>query len=198
MGTRLKTKLSLGLSFLFVVILAFGILGIYNINRLSNDSSMILKNNYQSLIYNNDMLKALEEVPAKSAIAYFETILRKQEHNITEAGEKETTGMLRKNFDALKSNPSDAATIVNIRKAIQKINDLNQDAILRKNAAVQNTADKAKFWLTITFTVLTLVSFTFIFNLPGIISDPIRTLSEGIREIANKNYRKKVFYQAGR
>jgi PAS domain S-box-containing protein len=66
-------------------------------------------------------------------------------------------------------------------------------AILRKNAIAQNTAETAKLWLTIIFTILTLVAFTFIFNLPGIISNPIRTLSEGIAEIANKNYNKRIY-----
>ncbi|MBK7376738.1 MAG: hypothetical protein IPJ02_14685 [Chitinophagaceae bacterium] len=51
---KLKTKLSLGLSFLFVVILIFGILGIFYINRLSNDAEKVLKNNHESLVYSNN------------------------------------------------------------------------------------------------------------------------------------------------
>src|SRR6516164_9248338 len=66
-------------------------------------------------------------------------------------------------------------------------------AILRKNAIAQKTAENAKLLLTVIFTILTLVSFTFIFNLPGIISRPISTLSEGISEIANKNYKKRIY-----
>ncbi len=57
----------------------------------------------------------------------------------------------------------------------------------------QTTAENAKELLTIVFTILTLVAFTFIFNLPGIISDPIRSLSEGIQEIADKNYKKRIY-----
>jgi PAS domain S-box-containing protein len=64
---------------------------------------------------------------------------------------------------------------------------------LRKSAIAQKTAESAKDILTMIFTILTLVAFTFIFNLPGIISDPIRNLSEGIREIANKNYKKRIY-----
>ena len=40
---RLKTKLSLSLVFLFIVILLFGILGIVNINILSRESTRIQK-----------------------------------------------------------------------------------------------------------------------------------------------------------
>ena len=64
MAMKLKTKLSFGLSFLFVVIISFGILAIFYINLLSNDSNRVLKNNHESLVYCNNMLKALEDIPA--------------------------------------------------------------------------------------------------------------------------------------
>src|ERR1043165_7229262 len=100
MSLRLKTKLSLGLIFLFIVILLFGILGIANINRLSNDANLVLKNNHESLRYCNSMLKALEVIPIrKDAIQLFEDNLRKQEENITEVGEREATQELRNNFN---------------------------------------------------------------------------------------------------
>ncbi len=194
MSMRLKTKLSLGLLFLFVVILLFGILGIISINRLSRDANSVLKNNHESLVYCNNMLKALEDIQIKKdATQIFEENLKKQESNITEVGEKEATLELRKNFNELKINPNDPSNYPEIRRSIIRIQDLNEMAILRKNAIAQNTAETAKLWLTIIFTILTLVAFTFIFNLPGIISNPIRSLSEGIAEIANKNYNKRIY-----
>ena len=194
MSMRLKTKLSLGLIFLFVVILSFGILGIANINLLSRDSNLVLKNNHESLVYCNNMLKGLENIKSvKDASQLFEDNLKKQENNITEVGEKEATQELRKNFNELLADPSDTSNYSEIRQSIIRILDLNEMAILRKNAIAQKTAENAKLWLTVIFTILTLVSFTFIFNLPGIISRPISTLSEGISEIANKNYKKRIY-----
>lgn len=194
MSMRLKTKLSLGLIFLFIVILLFGILGIANINRLSNDSSLVLKNNHESLRYCNAMLKALDNINSKKdAIQIFEENLKKQENNITEVGEKEATQELRKNFNELQIDPVDPSNYVEIRQSIIQIQDLNEMAILRKNDIVQKTAENARLWLTVLFTVLTLIAFTFIFNLPGIISKPISSLSEGIREIAGKNYKKRIY-----
>ena len=193
---KLKTKLSLGLSFLFAVILAFGILGFYYINRLSNDAAKVLKNNHESLVYANNMLKALEEIPAKKeSIKIFEQNLEKQEANITESGEKGSTEELRKNFTELLANPADSSNYPQIRQSLQLINDLNQDAILRKNDVAQKTAADARFWLTLIFTLLLLVSITFIYNFPAIISDPVTRLSEGIREIANKNYNKRIYLE---
>jgi PAS domain S-box-containing protein len=194
MRMRLKTKLSIGLIFLFTVILVFGILGIVTIDRLSRDSALVLRNNHESLLYCNNMLKALEDVKTrKAAIQIFEENLLSQENNITEQGEKEATEELRKNFNELKINPNDPSNYPEIRQAIFRIQDLNELAILRKNVSAQRTADNARNLLTIIFTILTLVSFSFIFNLPGIISGPVSKLSEGIAEIAKKNYKKRIF-----
>ncbi|HMH32312.1 MAG TPA: ATP-binding protein [Puia sp.] len=191
---RLKTKLSIGLIFLFSVILAFGILGIVNINNLSRDADLVLKNNHESLVYCNSMLKALENIRTqKDAIQVFEDNLSKQEGNITEIGEKEATTELRRNFSELKADPNDPSNYPEIRQSIIQIQELNEMAILRKSAAVQKTAENAKLWLTIIFTILTLASFTFIFNLPGVISKPISSLSEGITEISLRNYKKRIY-----
>ena len=194
MSIRLKTKLSLGLIFLFVVILLFGILGLFYINRLSNEGRLVLQNNHESLVYCNKMLQSLENLRVhKDAMDIFRDNLKQQQHNITEVGEKEVTEELTKNFNELLADPSDSSNYSDIRRSIYRIQDLNEMAILRKNAVAQQTAENAKNVLTVIFTILTLVAFTFIFNLPGIISDPIRSLSEGILAIANKNYKKRIY-----
>jgi signal transduction histidine kinase len=194
MATKLKTKLSIGLIFLFLVILLFGILGTVSINLLSRDANLILKDNYESIIFGENMLKSLESInTGKDALGLFEENLRKQEANITEPGERELTEDIRKNFNELKANPKDITNYDEIRNDVYHVLDLNTSAIFRKNAIAQETANNAKRWLTIIFTILILVSFTFIFNLPGIISGPIQSLSEGIKEISNKNYSKRIY-----
>ncbi|MEP7107287.1 MAG: ATP-binding protein [Ferruginibacter sp.] len=190
---KLKTKLVLGLSFLFLVIVTFGSLSFYYINRLSNDSKLVLKDNHASLVYCNNMLKALEIIPVdKGAVAVMENNLKKQESNVTEFGEMEATHELRKNFQELLLNPGDSSNYPQIRQSIHIINDLNQGAILVKNAIVEKTAADAIFWLTIIFVVLGIITFTFVVNFPSVIATPIRALNDGIREIANKNYRKRI------
>ena len=193
MGLRLKTKLTLGLVFLFVVILAFGILGLFYINRLSSDESMILKDNYITLEYCNNMLKALEDIPGDtSALRTFDVNLTKQEANITEPGEQEATHTVRQHFEDMKRNPGDTTDYKAMRKAIFVIQDLNQFAIIRKDKKASVTAASANLWLTIIVTILTIVAFTFIVNFPGIISEPIKVLSDGIAEIGEKNYSKRI------
>ncbi len=191
---KLKTKLSLGLSFLFTVILVFGVLGIFYINLLSNDAAKVLKNNHESLVYCNNMLKALENIAHyETAKSDFNENLKKQEANITESGELEATKGVRQNYTELLAAPDDSSNYPQIRMGLQIINDLNQNAILKKNNIVQKTADDAKLWLTIIFTVLFLITLTFIVNFPAILSNPITKLTEGIVEIAGKNYSKRIY-----
>ncbi len=190
---KLKTKLTIGIGFLFIVILVFGILGIVSINKLSSDANKILTNNYETLVYNNNMLKALDELPgSKRAVDEFEKNLTKQEENITEYGEEDATKSLRKNFNELKLQPRDSSNYREIREAIQHINTINQNAILRKNDTAQSTASTAIFGLTIIFSILTIIAFTLTVNFPAVISTPIKALALGIKEIANKNYGNRI------
>jgi PAS domain S-box-containing protein len=198
MSVRLKTKLSLGLVFLFIVIVLFGVLGLFYINQLSKEGRQVLQNNQESLLYCNRMLQALEDIRTqKDAMEIFKENLKRQQGNITEVGEKEATDELTKNFNEMLVDPKDSSNYIDIRRSIYKIQDVNEQAILRKNTVAQQTAESASNVLTMLFTILTLVSFTFIFNLPGIISGPISSLSEGILAIAGKNYKKRIYLKQG-
>jgi PAS domain S-box-containing protein len=191
---NIKTKLTVALGFLFLVILLFGVLGVFYVNRLSKDADNIIKNNYETLVYSNSMLKAIDEIPNNNnALQSFEVNLKKQEKNITEPGEKQATEELRKNFEELKINPADSSNYNEIRQTLQIINNINQAAIYKKNEIAKHTSDEAIFWLTVTFSFLSLVAFTLVVNIPRVIATPVRALSEGITEIANKNYSKRIY-----
>jgi len=191
---KLKAKLTVGIGFLFVVILVFGILGIVSINKLRSDADNILKNNYETLVYDNNMLKDLDDLSTnKQAYADFEANLTKQENNITEYGEGDATKQLRNGFEELKKSPIDTISYRQMRQAIQQINTLNQNAILRKHETAQKAASSAIFWLTIIFSVLTIISFTLTINFPDVISTPVKALAKGITEIANKNYKNRIY-----
>ena len=190
---KLKNKLTLGLAFLFILIVSFGALSIYYIQKLSSDANKILKNNQETLSYCSNMLKALEDMPvAKKAQTEFEENLAKQERNITEQGEDQATLVLRTHFEGLKKNLRDSSQYSSIRKTIYEIEGLNQRAIIRKNEVAQNTAGDATVWLTVIFTVIAIISFTFVTNFPSVIANPISTLLQGITDIANKNYKSRI------
>ncbi len=112
MSIRLKTKLSVGLVFLFVVIVLFGVLGLFYINRLSVEGRQVLRNNHESLVYGNKMLQALENMNSdKDAVDIFRDNLKKQQGNITEVGEKEATDELARDFGELLIHPRDSGEL---------------------------------------------------------------------------------------
>jgi PAS domain S-box-containing protein len=69
-------------------------------------------------------------------------------------------------------------------------------AIVRKNEAAHQTAERANVLLGIIAVLSFLISFVFIVNFPGYIADPIRQLTESIRQIADKNYSERLFFES--
>ena len=192
-----KSKLAFGVTFLFACILLIGILAIFFIYRLSNNTDAILKDNYNTLLYCNNMLKDIDTIKDNpKAINDFETNLKAQEGNITEPGEAQATQQLRFDFSQINKNNSDLVFYEDARKQICIINELNQKAIEKKNTTAQETSGSAIMWLSIVITFLFLATFSFVINFPGWIANPIKLLTEGIKEVANKNYDKRIYFQS--
>jgi PAS domain S-box-containing protein len=194
MKLRIKSKLSLGLTFLFVVIVLTGAIGLFAINRLANESKNILKANYESIVYAKNMQRDLDnfEMSDSNYISDFEKNLEAQEKNITEPGELAATASLRDLFEKFRQNDTSKSLIPIVRTKIYLISELNMNAIVRKSNETQRTANKAKLYLEILGTICLLLSFSFLLNFPGYIANPIKELTEGIKQIANKNYSQRI------
>lgn len=185
---KLKTKLRFALTFLFAVILLLGSLGAWYLKKLSNKAQEILKDNYISLEYVRNMRNVIDENAWKNEdFLLFENNLVKQEQNLTEIGESETTQQLRSHFNAFRQT-RDSSRIQLLNKQLAKISDVNMQAIVRKNAQVKKTADEIYAYMVLIATVCALVAFSFIVNFPRTISEPVQQLTEGLREITRKNY----------
>lgn len=192
----IKAKISSALAFLFIIILAFGGLGTYYLHQLANDSQAILKDNYISLEYASNMQKALAELGNDpDALADFDTNLKKQEANITEVGENEATASVRREFNRLRHRP-DSATVARIRRSLFVLDDLNRQAIVRKNETAKQTANDALLWLAAIGTLCFLIVFSFIINFPGYIANPLRELTRGIRQVASRNFEERLHFSS--
>lgn len=191
---KIKTKLTLGVGLLFLLIILLSIVSARFITDLKNDTNNILVANYHTLEYSRNMLVSLEEGTALS-LQKFEKNLQQQEKNFTEKGERETTIKLRKDFNALKENHFDVNTSGEIRKGIFDLMDLNMKAIQLKSMVAKATADKAVLWIVITGTMCFLIAFVLLINLPSNIANPIRELTESIKQIAARNYAERVHFE---
>lgn len=190
----IKTKVTLGVLFLFAVILTIGGLGLYYMQRLSLDSKNILTDNYETLQYTKEIVAQCDRLRTDSAeaTAIIEKNLDLQEKNITEAGEGELTADLRSTFEKIKISEENNALLIDLRNICLAIQQINMEAIQKKNENAQRTSKNASTYLILVGTVCILAAFTFIVNFPGYIANPISQLTSSIKEIANKNYEERL------
>lgn len=193
---KIRTKLTLGVGLLFILITLLTYVGAKSINALKNDTENILVANYNTLEYSRNMLMALDEIVTdKGAIRKMEENLFKQLANITEIGEKEASENLREHFAQLKVNNFDRNTHLLIRKDITEIMRLNMEAIQRKSDVAKQTAASSTIWIALTGTLCFVIAFTLLINLPSNIASPIKKLTESIRQIAANDYSQRVYFE---
>ncbi len=194
MAISIKSKVAAVIGILFALLLAVSIVAIVFINLLSSKTEKLLTANYNTIRYCSEMSYAIDGIGSNPmAAGKFELNLKAQENNITEPGELEATQQLRYYFEQLKNGNADTTLLHKINKKIYDIYLLNQVALERKNTNALKTAANARLWLTILTTILVLISFTFVVNIPGYIANPVRLLTDGIKEIAQKNYEKRIY-----
>jgi hypothetical protein len=118
----LKTKLSLGLGFLFLIIFALAAFCSYYVGKSGQEADNILKDNYNSIVYSRNMLSALDDTRTsissimfnpkatgtmsdyysqlfESGKSAFETNLKAENNNITEIHEKEYVERLDHDYE---------------------------------------------------------------------------------------------------
>ncbi len=193
---KTKAKLTLGVGLLFLLIILLAVLGTFYINALNRDTQNILVANYNTLDYSRSMLITLDEdLTNPKSINKFSENFVKQQNNITEIGEKELTEKLSQDFEKVKSNPHDSLIYISIRKDLADIMLLNMQAIQRKSNVAKKTANDAIWWIAITGTVCFMIAFILLINLPGNISNPLKELTESIKQIAAEKYSERVNFE---
>ncbi|MEI7485812.1 MAG: ATP-binding protein [Chryseobacterium sp.] len=193
---KIKTKLTLGVGLLFLLIVLLSVIGSVYINKLKSDTEKILTANYNSLEFSKNMLLALDKISTDSAIAIkdFQKNNILQEKNLTEFGEKEGTQNLNLHFSSYLKQPTNEKEKL-IREDLAKIMSLNMKGIERKSDIAIITAENATFWIVSIGTVCFLIAFILLFNLPQTIAEPINQLTFSIKQIANKNYNERVHFK---
>ena len=199
----IKNKLRAGFGFLFLLAFICCGLSIWFLNRLSADASVILKDNYETLQYVRNIGNALdqnESTLGSKQISIIEANLVKQEHNVTEPGEQQLTDSLRSKYMQLKLQENglqkQGDLRLQIRKLLYGVMQLNMTAIAHKNATAKGTANSATLIVALIGSFLFLIAFSFSINFPGYIANPIRELTERIKEIAKRNYHQQLNFKS--
>ncbi|MEO7210245.1 MAG: ATP-binding protein [Chitinophagaceae bacterium] len=193
---KIKSKLTLGIGFLFAMIVVLTALSTIYINKLSADTKNILVANYNSLDHSRQMIIALNNgITNAQSQKDFKEHLARQQLNITEVGEQEITDKLVVDYNLLIQSSGDSASYNAVQKDITDVMLVNMQAIQRKSNVAQKTADSSILWITITGAICFLIAFTILYNLPGNIANPIKELTKSIQEIAAQNYSQRVHFE---
>ena len=199
----IKNKLRAGFGFLFLLALVCCGLSIWFLNRLSADAGVILKDNYETLQFARNIGDALDQNESSlnaQQISTIEKNLVGQEHNVTEPGEQQLTDSLRSKYEQLKLRGNNIQKQTDLRLQVRKllygIMQLNMSAIQHKNATAKGTASQATLIVAFIGSFLFLIAFSFIINFPGYIANPIRELTERIKEIAKRNYHQQLSFNS--
>lgn len=151
--SSVKTKIRLGTVFLFVLVMLSGGVGIYHLAKLRVEGEDVLKANYESLQYVQQMDVALDSIRlgGKAYADSFSRFLKLQERNLTEPGEREATATLRGLVPKLAvDEPSRQQARTWLRQVVQ----LNMQAIEAKSAASEAAAGQAVTIIVTTVAVI--------------------------------------------
>ena len=211
----------------FLVITLFSAYSIYSISQQSEnimkDNNLSIQY-AENMLQTIDQINALQlavmfnlskpnrERELAGLYDRFEENLKKEADNVTEPGEKELLQALADeyksykmpiaNVDAVKDRQSFYSRNLSskhqsIKTKIYRISDLNLQAIMKKNERVNQYERRSYAILTIIASICFLLSIVFIFNFPGMISDPIRKLSESLKGVAEGNYTPRLDFKSG-
>lgn len=194
---RIKHKLTLWVGLLFFLIILQAGIAIFQVQSLAVASENILEANYNSLVYSRHMLSDLDLLMSDpNARHHFEQQLSLQENNITEPGEEDWTEQLRNHFNEFNTSPPDSTLQAHIRADLNHIMRLNLEAIDRKSEVAKRTADQAILYIPAAAGLCFTIAFILLINLPGSIANPIRELTESIKQIAKEKYSQRVHFES--
>ena len=83
-----------------------------------------------------------------------------------------------------------------LKEYLYNITDLNMQAILRKNNTAQASADRVLTYIGIIGAICFHHRFHLYYQLSRYIANPIKQLTESIKQIAVKNYHQRLHFQS--
>ncbi|WP_114936547.1 ATP-binding protein [Mucilaginibacter endophyticus] len=199
----IKNKLRAGIGFLFTLALICCGMSIYFLNQLSSDAGAILKDNYKSVQYAQNVLTALDLHSGNFTLQQVKTIdqnMIMQQRNVTEVGEQQLTDSASTVYERLKHSDNIETVQNQLRSKLHQylygIMKLNMDAISRKNDVANATSKRGSLLVAFLGAFLFLVAFSFAVNFPGYIANPIKELTVRIKEVSNKNYHQQIHFES--
>jgi two-component system, NtrC family, sensor histidine kinase KinB len=168
MKISVRTKFASGMIFLFLIVLVLAVYSGFFINKLSNKTSAILKENYLSVVYARDMAEGIRLINQEITGSYISGImtdsifikkelnlvgnsLQSEKNNLTEPGEDKLVSGIESDFTdfsiAVKKNISQLVSSEKLLALQKKSASLNQQLMVlsqMNGKALEIKTDDAK------------------------------------------------------
>ncbi|SHG52517.1 PAS/PAC sensor signal transduction histidine kinase [Fodinibius roseus] len=233
MNITIKSKLSIGIGLLAGFVVLLWISGSIFINTLAENSGAIIEDNIRSVSFAQQMEQSLNDLYTtqisalsgeytalalkkdsyQKAVKQFDSILDKQESNITETGERALTNQVHENYSNLRAifesavqSPPISPQIISqqlppayhrVQQNLSQLTTMNVDAIHRKNSIAQQTASNVTIYMSVIGGLCSILGLLMLIRFPSYIVDPIHELIRRIKEIANRNYDQTLSFYSG-
>ena len=209
MQATIKSKITLGLGFLFLIILLLSGVGGYFLFRLSRSADATLRDNYRSVGYAGRLANALADLrdarlsagpaagpAAAQARQEFERYIAAEKQNITEPGEGALADSLATSFGQFaQADPAAAESrglYQQLRRQAGRVSALNLSAIERQSQRTRTMATRTITTLGLLAALGILATFSFIFAFPDYVTKPVEELTRGIRRLAAGDYSQRL------
>lgn len=192
---KIKTKIALTIGLLLAIITLLGYFTAYTTENVKRNTENILVANYNSVKYAQKMLWALHNFQNDSLVAAntFAENLELQKANVTENTENQSTSLLEQQFENFKEDDS-KENLIALSETINTIILLNGNAIEKKSQIATTAAREALIWIIVLSALSAVIAIVMLFRLPRTLTTPIEKLIEGILEISNHNYEKRLTF----
>ncbi len=190
---KTKNKITLSIGLLMTIIVLFGYYVVSSTRQMKTNTENILKDNYNSIRFAQKMQSSVNlfHLDSTSAKRLFEENLALQQRNVTEAQERRINNQLALEYQAFLDAPT-PLNMIHLNRTINDITRLNTDAIYTKSAAAVDEAHRSFIVIFLLAVVSALIAVVMLVRLPKVLITPINKLKEGILEIANHNYDKRL------
>lgn len=168
MKVSIRTKFALGMVFIFIIILTLLGFSAFYLNKMSNKTSAILKENYLSVVYAREMTEGLVNINQEittgflsgnsadvhlieNELAAIDHSFQLEKNNITEPGEDKLVAGIEKGIaeyrDSVKSYLSSPKQAIKLQYLQKKLGLLSQQLVLlsqMNGKAIEAKTDDAK------------------------------------------------------
>lgn len=206
-----------------IVFAAFAVLGAINgfyLDRISRQSTEMMRYNYRSLNYTHEMSLALEDVISvmtleetsylfkrtklREAFDKFERYMILQDKNIADTDEEEVTIQLREAFEDFRNKTETAfrkdgkfdipihMQTVNIRGLLNQVYSRNKEIIENKTQETNEIINRATLYIIIFGFTSFLLAIIAMFYLPDFFARPIKEMTDSMERVARREYSERL------